>query len=393
MKDLMVIIALTMASCIVVGLIGFALLHLVRYRSLRQQLTIATLLPVVAVATTVLINVQLMFLSTHDSLVILIALVISLLLAAIGAWLVVRRISRASRRVGAGLHELVSDSADGTPVTVAVPAEVAAPRELAQVLEDLAETRRTLAESRARERAAEQSRQELVSFMSHDLRTPLAGLRALSEGLEDGVITDVPRAMSQLRVTVARMSVLVDDLFALSRVQGTREAKPQPMVSLTELITDVSSESAAAAAAQGVRLVVDLPDDDRLAVLGSSDDLARALTNLTMNAIRHTDPGLTVTIEGRRADDGHLRVAVIDSCGGIPETNLSRVFDAGWRGISSRSGDDGGAGLGLAIARGVVESHDGEISVRNIAGGCRFELALPIPQQADLSASQRAITS
>jgi signal transduction histidine kinase len=393
MKDLMVIIALTLASCFAVGLIGFALLHLVRYRSLRQQLTIATLLPVVAVAATVLINVQLMFLSAHDSLVILIALLVSLLLAAIGAWLVVRRISRASRRVGAGLHELVSDSANGARVTAAVPAEVAAPRELAQVLEDLAETRRTLAESRARERAAEQSRQELVSFMSHDLRTPLAGLRALSEGLEDGVITDVPRAMSQLRATVARMSVLVDDLFALSRVQGTRAAKPQTMVSLTELITDVSSESAAAAAAQGVRLVVDLPADDRLAVLGSSDDLARALTNLTINAIRHTDAGLTVTIEGRRADDGHLRVAVIDNCGGIPEANLSRVFDAGWRGISSRSGDDGGAGLGLAIAHGVVESHDGEISVRNVAGGCRFEVALPIPKPADLSASVVARTA
>ena len=278
MKDLMVIIGLTLASCFAVGLIGFALLHLVRYRSLRPQLTIATLLPVVAVATTVLINVQLMFLSAHDSLVILIALLVSLLLAAIGAWLVVRRISRASRRVGAGLHQLVSDSANGARVAAAVTAEVAAPRELAQVLEDLAETRRTLAESRARERAAEQSRQELISFMSHDLRTPLAGLRALSEGLEDGVIADVPRAMSQLRAMVARMSILVDDLFALSRVQGTRDAKPQTMVSLTELISDVSSESAAAAAAQGVRLEVDLPDDDRLAVLGSSDDLARALT-------------------------------------------------------------------------------------------------------------------
>jgi signal transduction histidine kinase len=387
MKDLMVIIGLTLASCLAVGLIGFALLHFVRYRSLRQQLTIAMLLPVVAVATTVLINVQLMFLSTHDSLVILIALLVSLLLAALGAWLVVRRISRASRRVGAGLHELVSDSANGARVTAAAPAEVAAPRELAQVLEDLGETRRTLAESRARQRAAEQSRQELVSFMSHDLRTPLAGLRALSEGLEDGVITDVPRAMSQLRVTVARMSVLVDDLFALSRVQGTREAKPQTMVSLTELISDVSSESVAAAAAQGVRLEVDLPDDDRLAVLGSSDDLARALTNLTTNAIRHTDAGLTVRLEGRRVDDGHIRVAVIDSCGGIPETNLFRVFDAGWRGSPSRSGDDGGAGLGLAIARGVVESHDGEISVRNVGGGCRFELALPIPKPADVSAS------
>lgn len=86
MTDLMIIIGLTLASCIAVGLIGLALLHLVRHRSLRQQLTIATLLPVVAVATTVLINVQLMLLSAHDSLVILIALLVSLLLAVIGAW-------------------------------------------------------------------------------------------------------------------------------------------------------------------------------------------------------------------------------------------------------------------------------------------------------------------
>ena len=380
MTDLMIIIGLTLASCSAVGLIGLALLHLVRYRSLRQQLTIATLLPVVAVAATVLINVQLMFLSAHDSLVILIALLVSLVLAALGAWLVVRRISRASLRVGAGLHQLVSDSASGSSVTPSAPqAEVAAPRELAQVLEDLAETRKTLAESRARARAAEQSRQELVSFMSHDLRTPLAGLRALSEGLEDGVITDVPRALSHLRATVARMSILVDDLFALSRVQGPRRAKPQTMVSLTELISDVASESTVSASSRGVQLEVDLPDD-RLAVLGSSDDLARALSNLTSNAIRHTDAGLVVRLEGRRADDGHIRVAVIDSCGGIPETSLARVFDAGWRGTPSRGGDDGGAGLGLAIARGVVESHDGAISVCNVQGGCRFEVSLPVPR-------------
>ena len=386
MTDLLIIIGLTLASCIAVGLIGLFLLHLLRYRSLRQQLTIATLLPVVAVATTVLINVQLMFLSAHDSLVILIALLVSLLLAALGAWLVVRRISRASRRVGAGLHQLVSDSAGDMSVVADSVETAAAPRELAQVLDDLAETRRTLAESRARERAAEQSRQELISFMSHDLRTPLAGLRALSEGLEDGVIDDVPRAMSHLRATVARMSVLVDDLFALSRVQGTREAKPQTMVSLTELISDVATESEATARTQGVRLDVDLPDNDRLAVLGSSDDLARALTNLTTNAIRHTDPELLVRLEGRRTDDGHIRVAIIDSCGGIPEANLSRLFDAGWRGTPSRSGDDGGAGLGLAIARGVVESHGGEILVRNVEGGCRFEVALPVPEPASHSA-------
>jgi signal transduction histidine kinase len=179
MTDLMIIIGLTLASCLAVGLIGLVLLHLLRYRSLRQQLTIATLLPVVAVATTVLINVQLMFLSTHDSLVILIALLVSLLIAAFGAWLVVRRISRASQRLGAGLHQLVSDSASTAHLATATPAEVAAPRELAQVLDDLAKTRRTLAESRARERAAEQARQELVSFMSHDLRTPLRAAGSL----------------------------------------------------------------------------------------------------------------------------------------------------------------------------------------------------------------------
>ena len=214
MTDLLIIIALTLASCFAVGLIGLFLLHLVRYRSLRHQLTIATLLPVVAVATTVLINVQLMFLSAHDSLVILIALLVSLLLAAFGAWLVVRRISRASRRRWGGTAPAGLGLGKWHVEWSRIRSRAAAPRELAQVLDDLAETRRTLAESRARERAAEQSRQELVSFMSHDLRTPLAGLRALSEGLEDGVIDDVPRAMSQLRATVARMSVLVDDLLA-----------------------------------------------------------------------------------------------------------------------------------------------------------------------------------
>jgi signal transduction histidine kinase len=254
----------------------------------------------------------------------------------------------------------------------------AAPQELAAVIRDLAETRRTLAESRARERAAEQSRRELVSFMSHDLRTPLAGLRALAEGLEDGVISDVPRALSHLRSTVGRMAVLVDDLFALSRVQGG-PVKPQALVSLTELISDVASESAATAAAQGVLLTADLPPDDRLAVRGSADDLARALANLVTNAIRHTESGQGVRLEAGRAENGHIRVAVIDACGGIPEASLARVFDAGWRGTPSRGGDDGGAGLGLAITRGVVESHDGRIAVRNVEGGCRFDLELPVP--------------
>jgi signal transduction histidine kinase len=212
--------------------------------------------------------------------------------------------------------------------------------------------------------------------MSHDLRTPLAALTALAEGLEDGVIADVPRALSQVRSTVSRMSVLVDDLFALSRVQGPDAAKPLMPVSVTELVSDIASEAAASAAAKGVQLSTDLPDDDRLAVSGSADDLARALTNLVTNAVRHTCSGGTVRLEASRTTDAEV-VAVIDECGGIPEGDLERVFDAGWRGTPSRSKAHGGAGLGLAIALAVVESHNGSISARNVAGGCRFDIALP----------------
>jgi signal transduction histidine kinase len=391
MSDLGTILGLTLAACIVVGLVGAGLLYAIRRRSLRYQLTSATLLPVVAVAATVVINVRLMFLSSHDSAVILVALATSLVLALLGAYLVMRRIVAGSRQVGAGLDQLVRDSS-GTNRTAAGasdpgPGETVSelPEELAQVVAELAITRRTLAESRARERAAEQSRHELISFMSHDLRTPLAGLRALSEGLEDGVIADVPRALAHFRSTVARMTVLVDDLFALSRVQGAPATKVSQLVSLTELITDVASEAAATAASGQVLLDLEVPTDDRLAVLGAPDDLARALANLVANAIRHTDPGMTVRVHGRRAEDGRVQVAVIDACGGIPEESLPRVFDTGWRGTPSRSGDDGGAGLGLAIAQGVVRSHAGRIAVQNVDGGCRFEVDLPAPSPTEPS--------
>lgn len=378
MTDLLKIVALTVVTCGVVAALGAFLLHRVRRRSIRYQLMIAVLLPVAAVAGTVLVHVQQMFLSPHDTWVVLIALALAVVLALVGAWLVLRRIAQGEVRLDAALHQIVAESGPG-PRSPAGPdpdtGDVHA--EMARMLEDLATMRQTLAESRARERAAEQSRRELVTFMSHDLRTPLAGLRALAEGLEDGVIADVPRALRHLRATTSRMTVLVDDLFALSRVRGDQRAKPATLVSLTELVSDVAVESTATAQAQGVSLQVEVPGDDRLAVYGSSDDLARALANLTSNAIRHTDRGRTVRLEGSRGADGHVRIAVVDGCGGIPAEQLPRLFETGWRGDPSRSGDDGGAGLGLAIARGVVESHAGQIDVRNIDGGCRFEVELP----------------
>lgn len=379
MTDLLLITGLTLAACVAVGLLGALLLRAIRRSSLRYQVAVATLIPVLAVAATVVINVELMFLSAHDTTVILLALGIALVLAVVGAWLVSHRFSLASRRLQDTVGLLISDSRGAPDV---LDSDIHAPdhrlpAELARLEEELAEARRTLAESRRRERAAEQSRQELVSFMSHDLRTPLAGLRALAEGLEDGVITDVAGTLQHFRSTVARMTIMVDDLFALSRVQGAPEPRELSLVALSELVCDVASEAEATARTAHVRLEVNVPEHDNLAVLGRHEDLSRALGNLISNAIRHTEPQQAVHVSAERAEDGSVRVAVQDGCGGIPDAYLDRVFDTGWRGSPARGSTGGGAGLGLAIARGVVESHQGEIAVSNTETGCRFEVALP----------------
>jgi signal transduction histidine kinase len=149
------------------------------------------------------------------------------------------------------------------------------------------------------------------------------------------------------------------------------------MVSLVETAHDVVSELDEHARQLMVEIRLDLPaDQERLAVLGSGDELSRALTNLVGNAVRHTPGGGRVMVSAWRAEDGRACVSVTDSCGGIEATELDRVFDVGWRGEPERGGD-AGAGLGLAIARGVAEAHRGSLSVQNVPGGCRFELGIP----------------
>ena len=241
MGDTITIFALTVGCCVLAGGVGLLALRSLRHRSLRWQLAVATITPVVAVAVSVAVNVKLMFLSAHDSGVIVIALATSVLLALGAGALVLRRITHGSAALGNAVSRLVhyeggvAGRPDEQPVKL-VP-------ELERVRRELADARQTLAESRMRERNAERARRELVSFISHDLRAPLAGLRALSEGLEDGVIADVPGAHGQLRSTAKRMTGLVEDLLELSRIEGESDHQRNP-VSLSELVGDVVDEPA-----------------------------------------------------------------------------------------------------------------------------------------------------
>ena len=248
-------------------------------------------------------------------------------------------------------------------------------------------------EARERERAAESARRELVTWISHDLRTPLAGIRAMSEALADGVVSDAAETEQYARRIgreTERLAGMVDDLFQLSRITSGALRLTLNAVSLGEVVSEAVAAESARAARKGVTLVAD-PDTSWPVVRGSDPELARVVRNLVSNAVRHTPPDGSVVLAAG-AEDGQAWLAVQDGCGGIPEHDLDRVFDVAFRGSVARTPQgasegsdspvDSGAGLGLAIARGLVEAHDGRIAAVNHGPGCRFEVRLPLAEPA-----------
>lgn len=238
----------------------------------------------------------------------------------------------------------------------------------------------TLETRRAHERAVEAGRRDLIAWISHDLRTPLAGIKAMAEALEDRVVDD-PQDVSGYGARIGReatrLGSMVDDLFELSRISsGALDLRLEP-IPLDALTSEAATALRPIAASRGVRLDVELP---RLWALGSGRELERVVLNLLANAVRHTRAGRTVRVRG--GDDGQRSwFSVADGCGGIPAADLDHVFDVGFRGTAARSPDSSalspGAGLGLAIVRGLVEAQAGEVAVRNVAGGCCFTVRLP----------------
>ena len=235
---------------------------------------------------------------------------------------------------------------------------------------------------RAAERAAEASRRQLVAWVSHDLRTPLAGIRAMSEALEDAVVVDpveIADYARRISSETTRLSMMVDDLFELSRINAGALALTFGPVSTEDLVAQAMETAAPAAERQGVHLTAFSAEPGWPTVQGSDPELMRVLRNLLVNAIRHTPSDHTIeVVAGQTADYAWL--AVQDECGGIDPDDLPRVFDVAFSGAAARTPRGGvathgtGAGLGLAIARGLVEAHGGDISVQNHGPGCRFEV-------------------
>jgi signal transduction histidine kinase len=378
------IFTFTFGSCLVAAAAGALALRLTRGGSLRVGIVITSLVPLIAVAGTVVVSVQVMFLSPHDTWVVLFALAASSVVAVVMAAAAASLLTRSARHVAATIREIEGDDPHGAQsgvgssrdvrVRAVTMAPTAMPAELRAVVGELESATTRLTEARQRERALERSRRELIAFLSHDLRTPMAGIGALAEALEDDIVDDRPLALAQLRGAVNRMAGIVDDLFTLARVTDAPVAGRRAPVSLVELVEDVTGEASARAAKAGVLLQVAVPDGDRLAVTADADELTRAVANLVANAITHTTHGGSVRVDADRAPDGRIRLSVLDGCGGIDADVLEHVFEVGWQAQPARAG---GAGLGLAIARGVVEAHAGRILVRNVGAGCAFDVELP----------------
>jgi signal transduction histidine kinase len=372
--DLIAIIGIAVGCALAVGLVGLGLLYLARYRSLRLQLCIIVLVAIASVIIGILAVARSMYLSGHDLTVVFYVAgasgIISLALAtALGVWLTrnARNLVRLTRSLGDG-NRLEPE-----------PTKARA-YEFAEVARELAETSRRLAQSKDEVAALDAARRELIAWISHDLRTPLAGLRVMAEALEDGLADDPQRFHRQMRSQVDHISDMVDDLFELAKIEsGALKLTLEP-VRLYDLVSDAVAELSPFATSRSIRLV-ESPGPD-LVVLGDDRELARVIGNLVMNAIEHSPIGSSVTIAISADGPDQAMLSVSDTGGGIPEADLSRVFETGWRASSSRTpepiwGASTNAGFGLAIANGIVAAHNGTISVRNQTDGCRFDVLLP----------------
>lgn len=324
----------------------------------------------------VLGSVRVMVLPGHEQTTVLVVAGSAGVLGAVAAGAAGRRLTSDRRALSKAVAELGEGrvpSHNGRRLT----------SELEAVRRELSATAEGLSASRARERALESSRRELVAWVSHDLRTPLAGLRAMSEALEDGVVDDRDLYYKQIRVSVDRLSGMVDDLFELSRIQAGSLARDVDTIPLDDLVSDCLAALEPLAAAQGVHLTGRLAG--AAVVSGNGPELNRALTNLVANAIRHTrtDGRVEVIVGVHAVPNAPSRAEVVihDECGGIAESDLARVFEVGFRSEPARiphAAHPAGAGLGLAITRGILEAHSGSVEVENTPAGCRFTVCLPV---------------
>lgn len=310
----------------------------------------------------ILITAQLMFISTSDlpllALLMLVAAVIAAGLSVALSRVFAQRISALQQGAAA-----LSTGDLTTRVTVEGADELAA---LAEAFNHMADQLAGAAAERERQEAA---RRDLIAAISHDLRTPLASLRVMTEALADGVVDDAAttaRYYSMMRIQIGQINQLIEDLFNLARLDaGALELELLP-IAPDDLAADALAGMSPQAAAKGVELVAEVAPDLPPALV-APQQIVRVFDNLLANALRHTPAGGRVRLTASLTADARcIQFVVSDTGEGIAEADLPHVFERFYRGEKSRSRASGGSGLGLAIALGIVRAHGGAIQIASV---------------------------
>ena len=316
-------------------------------------------------------SAKLMFASEHDLLLAIVLLVFAGGMAmALGYFL--------SSTMTDRIHLLQKAAGELARGNLEARVSVAGHDEVAKLAESFNRMAAQLQAADEKQRELENLRTDLIAWVSHDLQTPLASIRAILEALYDDIVEDratVKRYLNTAQRDVSSLSALIDDLFEMAQLDAGGIPLEKANSSLADLISDTLESFSELASRQSIQLEGSVePDVDPVCM--DTQRVGRVFNNLISNALRHTPPGGEVEVRARRVGSD-VEVTVRDSGEGIRAEDIPNIFESFYRGEKSRSRATGGAGLGLAIARGIIRAHGGEIRVESQPGDTHFIFTLP----------------
>ena len=344
-----------------------------RLRSIRQKVLLAYALGIVIAIINIYVTSQLMFVSWHDFLLLGLLLIFAGLISASFGYILAGGLTQSLRRLQEGANRLATGD-------LSARVQLAEVDELSNVADAFNMMADELERSFARQKQLERARRDLTAAISHDLRTPLASIRAMIEALADGVVTDpdtVQRYYTTTSAQINNLSGLINDLFELSQLEtGQIQLQTEP-INLNDLLSDVLESMQAQAQAKQLSLEgVFCPDAP--VIQAEFQKIQRVLYNLVQNAIRHTPTNGSISLATKVVPQG-IQIDVTDTGHGITPEDLPHIFDQFFRGEKSRSRQTGGAGLGLAIAKRIIEAHNGRIWAESqLNHGTCFSFILPV---------------
>ncbi len=372
--DLKALVQFLLTSSVPSLLVGYLVFMMGRkwLHSIRHKALLAYSLGVIISIINIYVTSRLMFVSQHDFLLLGLLLIFAGILSASFGYLLAASMTQSLHLLRQGAHKI----ATGDFSARVNLSEIDELFEVAAAFNKMADE---LEKAFLRQKELEQARRDLVAAVSHDLRTPLTSIRAMIEALADEVVTDpatVQRYYGTIRFQIENLSGLINDLFELSQLDTDQIQLRLEPVNMNDLLSDVLETMQAQARAKEVSLTGTFSEGLPV-VEAEMAKIQRVLYNLVQNAIRHTPPTGSVSLATRVVPQG-IQVDVTDTGEGISPEDLPHIFDQFFRSEKSRSRETGGAGLGLAIAKRIIEAHQGRIWVESQVGqGACFSFILP----------------